>query len=251
MENLRPNKIKQKLSRGEISTVLMSPVSFSPDMVEFAGQLGFDGIWIETEHGAIDFKDIPNLTRAADLTGMTSIVRVNFNHEGLIYRTFDVGAQGIVVPHVDTKNEAIAVVQGAKFAPQGKRGNYVSRQGIGVENYFEKANNETLVIVLIEDIIAVNNLDEILSVENIDVFCVAPGDLAQSLGHLGNISHPDVQSTIDSAILTIIGANKNAGTLVNDDNVSKYVELGAKFLMTSFDPWVKYGAKRFLNTVFK
>ena len=251
MKNLRPNKIKQKLSQGEISTVLMSPVSFSPDMVEFAGQLGFDGIWIETEHGAIDFKDIPDLTRAADLSGMTSIVRVNFNNEGLIYRTFDVGAQGIVVPHVDTKNEALTVVQGAKFAPQGKRGNFVGRQGIDVENYFENVNNETLVIVLIEDIIAVNNLDEILSVENIDVFCVAPGDLAQSLGHLGNIFHPEVQSTIDSAILKIIGANKIAGTLVTDDNVTKYVELGAKFLMTSFDPWIKYGAKRFLNKVFK
>ena len=95
MKNLRPNKIKQKLYQGEISTVLMSPVPFSPDMVEFAGQLGFDGIWIETEHGAIDFKDIPDLTRAADLSGMTSIVRVNFNNEGLIYRTFDVGAQGL------------------------------------------------------------------------------------------------------------------------------------------------------------
>jgi 4-hydroxy-2-oxoheptanedioate aldolase len=70
------------------------------------------------------------------------------------------------------------------------------------------------------------------------------------LGHLGNIFHPEVQSTIDSAILKIIGANKIAGTLVTDENVTKYVELGVKFLMTSFDPWIKYGAKGFLNKVF-
>ena len=200
MIELRPNKIKRKLANGELTTVLMSPVAFSPDMVEFVSQLGFDGIWIETEHGAIDFKDIQNLTRAADLYGMTSIVRVNYKEQGLIYRTFDVGAQGIVVPHVDTKQDAESVVEGAKFAPLGKRGNFVSRQGIGVINYFEKANNETLVVVLIEDIEAINNLDAILSVDNIDVFSVAPGDLAQSLGHLGNISHPQVQSTIDNAI---------------------------------------------------
>ena len=249
MYELRPNKIKNKLANGEITTVLMSPVAFSPDMVEFAGQLGFDGIWIETEHGAIDFSDIPNLTRAADLYGMTSIVRVNYNEQGLIYRTFDVGAQGIIVPHVDTKQDAVNVVEGSKFAPIGKRGNFVSRQGIGVDNYFEKANNETLVVVLIEDIESVNNLDEILSVDHIDVFSVAPGDLAQSIGHLGNISHPDVQSTIDKAINKFISQNRIAGTLVTDDNVQKYVELGVKFIMTSFDPWLKNGAKTFLNKI--
>ncbi|MFL2627688.1 MAG: HpcH/HpaI aldolase family protein [Dehalococcoidia bacterium] len=249
MWELRPNKIKKKLANGELTTVLMSPVAFSADMVEFVGQLGFDGIWIETEHGAIDFRDIPNLTRAADLYGMTSIVRVNYKEQGLIYRTFDVGAQGIIVPHVDTKQEAASVVEGAKFAPLGKRGNFVSRQGIGVDNYFEKANNETLVVVLIEDIVAINNLDEILSVENIDVFSVAPGDLAQSIGHLGNISHPEVQSTIDNAINKIVSHNKIAGTLVTGENVQKYVELGAKFLMTSFDTWLKDGAKSFLNKI--
>ena len=249
MLELRPNKIKNKLAKGETTTVLMSPVAFSADMVEFVAQLGFDGIWIETEHGAIDFSDIPNLTRAADLYGMTSIVRVNQNEQGLIYRTFDVGAQGVVIPHVDNKQDAENVVEGSKFAPLGKRGNFTSRQGIGVDNYFEKANQETLVVVLIEDIEAINNLDEILSVDNIDVFSVAPGDLAQSMGHLGNISHPDVQSTIDKAINKIISYNKTAGTLVTDDNVQKYVELGVKFIMISFDSWVKNGAKAFLNKI--
>ena len=98
------------------------------------------------------------MTRAADLYGMTSIVRVNQNEQGLIYRTFDVGAQGVVIPHVDNKQDAENVVEGSKFAPLGKRGNFTSRQGIGVDNYFEKANQETLVVVLIEDIEAINIL---------------------------------------------------------------------------------------------
>ena len=162
--------------------------------------MGFDGVWIETEHGPIDYKDIPDLTRAADLWGMTSVVRVNQNVPGVIYRTLDVGAQGIVVPHVNTKAEAEAVVQAGKFAPIGERGMYGSRQSYGVDNYFAEANDQSLLIVLIEDIVAVNNLDEILTVDNIDVFFVAPSDLAQSMGLIGQLSHPEVTGTIAGAI---------------------------------------------------
>ena len=158
-------------------------------MVEFMGTLDFDGVWVEGEHGPIDFADIPDITRACDLWGLTSVVRVNANEPGTIYRTLDVGAQGIVVPHVNTADEARAVVDASKFAPIGHRGMFTSRQGTGVADYVHKANDHTLVVILIEDIIAANNLSEILEVDNIDVFFVAPGDLAQSLS-LIHISEP-------------------------------------------------------------
>ena len=77
-------------------------------MIENLGALGFDGAWIETEHGPFDYKDLPDLTRACDLWGMTSVVRIALNLPGVIYRTLDVGAQGIVVPHVDTAEQARA-----------------------------------------------------------------------------------------------------------------------------------------------
>ena len=141
------------------------------------GPVGFDGIWIECEHGPVDYADLPDLTRACDVWGMTSIVRVNRNEQGIIYRTLDQGAQGIVMPHVNTKEEAENVVAGGKFAPIGQRGIATSRQGHGVDDFPLVANDHSLLIVLIEDIVAVQNLDSILETEHIDVFFVAPGDL--------------------------------------------------------------------------
>ena len=244
--NIRQNKIKHKLFNGEIATAVITPMPITADLIEYMGPYGFDGVWIETEHAAIDFAEIPDMTRAADLWNMTSIVRLNLNLPGVIYRTLDVGAQAIVMPHVDTKLQAEEVVKAAKFYPLGARGNYTSRQGIGVENFAQKANDETMIVVLIEDILAVNNLKEILEVDHIDVFYVAPGDLAQSMGLLGQPNHPEVLKTVDKALIQIQDAGRVAGTLVNDASVESYLEKGVKFVTTAIAPWLEKGAKDFL-----
>ena len=244
--NIRKNKIKHKLSNGDIATAVMTPMPITADLIEYMGPYGFDGVWIETEHAAIDFADIPDMTRAAELWNMTSIVRLNLNLPGVIYRTLDEGAQAIVMRHVDTKLQAEEVVKAAKFYPLGARGNYTSRQGIGVENFAQKANDETMIVVLIEDILAVNNLKEILEVDHIDVFYVAPGDLAQSMGLLGQPNHPEVLKTVDKALTQIQDAGRVAGTLVNDDSVESYLEKGVKFVTTAIAPWLEKGAKDFL-----
>ena len=105
--------------------------------------LDVDGIWLEGEHGGVDFADLGNLTRACDLWGKTSVVRVPDNDYATIYRTLDRGAQAIVVPHVNTRAEAQAVVDAAKFAPVGKRGMFTSRQGFGVTDYLKTANDQS------------------------------------------------------------------------------------------------------------
>ena len=243
MAQPRENRAKRKIEQGEVVTGTMG--YNSADMIDFLGQFGIDAVWIEAEHGAVDFADVPGMTRACDLWGMTSVVCVNLNTPEVIYRTLDVGAHGIVVPHVNTAEEARAVVEAAKFAPVGSRGHYISRQGYGVDDYVLKANDETLVVVLIEDIVAVNNLAEILTVDHIDVFYVAPGDLAQSMGLLGQLRHPKLLSTIDGAIEQIAGAGKVAGVRVNDDTVEHYVDKGARFLMTSWPAWVASGLRRY------
>ena len=101
---IRPNQVKQKLATGEIAYVVSGFTH--PDDIDAFGPVGFDGIWLEGEHGPVDAAELGNLTRACDIWGMTSVVRVNRNDQGLIYRTLDRGAQGIVVPHVNTKEEA-------------------------------------------------------------------------------------------------------------------------------------------------
>ena len=219
----------------------------SAAMVDLLGPLGFDGAWIEGEHGAVDFADIPDITRACDLWGMTSVARVNVNMPGVIYRTLDVGAQGVAVPHVNTADEARAVVDAAKFGPIGHRGAYTSRQGFGVPDYVARANDETLLVILIEDIVAVNDLADILTVDHIDVFFVAPGDLAQSMGYPGQANHPEVQATVDKAVAQINAAGRVAGGVTSESAVVDDIRRGVRFLNVNWTPLITSAVAGFLE----
>ena len=238
---IRPNRVKDRLAAGQVATMLSG--TNDPDLIDQLGTLEVDGIWLEGEHGGVDYADLGNLTRACDLWGKTSVVRVMDNDYATIYRTLDRGAQGIVVPHVNTRAEAEAAVEAAKFAPAGKRGMFTSRQGFGVDDYFKTANDQSLLIVLIEDIVAVHNLDAIVKVDHIDVFFVAPHDLATSMGHIGNIGEPEVQKAVDGALTKIVQSGRTAGMLVTTANAERYTRLGVRALMTGFFPWIQSGVK--------
>lgn len=247
MAKIRENRVKRKLQRGEVASVALGPNTST--IIDFLGSIGMDAAWLEGEHGDLDYGAIPDMSRACDLWGMTSIARVNRNTSGVIYRTLDGGAQGIVVPHVNTAEDAQAVVDAGKFHPLGSRGMFKSRQGYGVDDYFARANDETLLMVLIEDIAAVENLAEILTVDHIDVFHVAPSDLAQSMGLLGQHTLPEVQAVIDQAIEQIVKAGRTAGTLVTDANVEDYIKKGVRFVGTSWQTWLEAGARGFMDKV--
>tara|TARA_B100000686_G_C16745881_1_gene949430 strand:- start:1213 stop:1959 length:747 start_codon:yes stop_codon:yes gene_type:complete len=242
MADLRKNRVKQKLNSGESAVVLMG--LDSSDAIEQFGPGDHDGIWLEGEHGGVDFGELGELTRACDIWGKTSITRVHQNQAGLIYRTLDRGSQGICVPHINTEKEARDVVKAAKFPPIGERGMYPGRQSYGVEDYYIKANEETFVTVLIEDIVAIKNLSQILSADHIDVFCVAPGDLAASMGHIGVADHPSVRSTIDDALTQIVRSGKIAGTLVTEATIQHFHDLGARFFIAPVQSWITDGIAR-------
>lgn len=240
---LRANRIKQKLTEGQVACIA-SGFTHSDDIDAF-GPSGFDGVWIEGEHGPMAFNDLGNLTRACDLWNMTSVVRVNRNDQALIYRTLDRGAQGIVVPHVNTREEAENVVEGGKFPPIGKRGMYTSRQGYGESDYFVQANDQTLLIILIEDIIAADNLDEILSVDHIDVFFVAPSDFAASMGYIHDTKNSVVLDKVNETLERIVASGRTAGTICTNDTARSFVDMGVKLLLTPSGNWVQDGAKEF------
>lgn len=244
---MRENRAKRKLQEGKVVTVVSG--HHNTDMVDFLGQFGFDGVWLEGEHGPLGWEQLGDLSRACDLWGMASITRVNRNDPGIIMRAFDRGTTGIVVPHVNTRSAAEQAMKSAKFAPIGYRGMFGGRQSFGVSDYFQRANEQTMVIVLIEEIEAVHNLAEILTVDHIDVFFVAPADLAQTMGHIGHHTHPEVQQVIDKALAQIISAGRVAGTLVTDDNVERYLDAGVRFLLTGWPTWVALGAREFLTKV--
>ncbi len=247
MPAIRTNPAKQKLQNGQLVAAISGLQN--ADVIDFLGPIGFDAAWIEGEHGPVDWDPLADMTRACDLWGMASIARVSSNEPWLITRTLDRGAMGIVVPHVNSRAAAEQAMQSAKFAPLGYRGMFGGRQSFGVPDYFHQANGQTMVIVLLEEAEALKNLDEILMVDNIDVFFVAPSDLSQTLGHIGDIGHPEVQSAIDGAISRIVAAGRVAGALVNEDNVGHYIEKGVTFMMTSWNAWLARGAAQFLQQV--
>lgn len=243
---MRGNRIKEKLQNGEIANILGGH-NHTSTTIDFIGPLGFDGFWIEGEHGGVTFDRIGDVSRACDLWGITSLMRVHANEAGLIGRTLDCGVNGVVIPHVNTKEAAEQVVRVSRFAPVGMRGIYAGRRSYGDEDYFQQANDENLVVVLIEEIEAVRNLSEILTVDGIDVFFVAPGDLAQTMGYLGNWSRSEVQTVVDDALSQIVDAGRTAGALSTDATVEAHLNLGVRFFLTQYDPWIKEGAKKYLE----
>ena len=243
MTEIRINRAKAKLNAG--GTVVALGGVNDPETADLLGPAGLDALWFEAEHGPVDYGHIGNLTRACDLWGVSSIVRVGWNAENLIYRTLDRGAQGIVVPHVKTPEIAESVVHAAKFAPIGRRGMWTSRHGYGVPDYLQHANDQTMIIVLIEDFEAVAVLDDILAVDHIDVFLVAQSDFAQSMGHLGNPAHPEVRKAVDATLQRIIDAGRVAGTNVTTTAVRRYADMGVRFFYTNLSEWLMEGARQF------
>jgi 4-hydroxy-2-oxoheptanedioate aldolase len=225
------NALKHKLAAGQTATVV-APFAPSPGLVELLGHLGFDAVFLDCEHGSSSWEDVENLVRAADLAGYSSVVRVERNDPATITRALDRGAGGVQVPHVNTAAEAEAAVQHTKFAPLGHRGWSGGRSAYGMDmvDFARQANAETLLAVMLEEVEALDNLDDILRVEPIDVFFVAPGDLAQSMGHPGEMSHPAITRAIDDTLRRIRAAGRTSGALITPTNLDHHLELGVQYI---------------------
>jgi 4-hydroxy-2-oxoheptanedioate aldolase len=247
---MRGNRVKEKLKAGQAVHVVAGH-SYTSDTIDFMGPLGFDGFWIEGEHGSISFDRVGDVSRACDLWNMTSIMRIHANEPGLIGRTLDLGVSGLVVPHVSTREAAEQVARASRFAPEGMRGIYGGRRSYGVDDFFKKANDGLLVVVLIEEIEAVRNLDAILSVDHIDVFFVAPGDLAQTMGYVGQMYHPEVQKVVSETLRRIVAAGRTAGALAYDTTQEEHLDIGVRFFLASYDHWIRTGAYAYLDKVRK
>lgn len=244
---MRLNLTKRQLRDGK-RVIVAAPVFTSPALVEMIGAKGFDAVFIDCEHGSAGWEEVENMVRAAELVGATPIVRVQENSPSIITRTLDRGAGGIQVPHVNTRADAEAAVRHAKFAPLGVRGFSGGRSAYGEDMslFSSRANDETMVIAMIEDVEAIRNLDEILTVEDIDVFFVAPGDLSQSMGYPGRPDHPEVQAIIDAALLRIKASGRCAGVLTKTDQMEHYLRLGVRYLYVSVSHLLDRGIQELL-----
>ena len=181
--------------------------------MELLGRQGYDMIFIDCEHGPASWDAVEDMVRAAELCDVTPIIRVQSHDPSTITRALDRGAGGVQVPHVNTRAEAEAIVRHSKFSPIGHRGFAGGRSAFGeaMHDYTRRANEETMVVVMLEELEALHNLDDILKVQHIDVFFVAPGDLARVDGSPGQMDHPAVQAAIDDAVEADPGGRQGAG----------------------------------------
>jgi 4-hydroxy-2-oxoheptanedioate aldolase len=229
------NILKEKINRDETVLGLFVNIN-SPMLIEIIGYAGLDFIVIDNEHGSFSDSDIEELIRAAELTKVTPIVRVSYDNSA-IQKALDRGAKGILVPMINTKAEAEAVVRKSKFAPIGTRGAAYSTRAARYGNdsgkeYLDAADRNNLIIIQIETVEAVQNFDEIVSVPGIDGAFVGPADLSVSMGYKAEgWHHPEVKTVIEDLLGR--GGKKGVfmGTMAsNIEDLGRCVNAGAKFV---------------------
>lgn len=190
--------LKKRLKQGDtlIGILLSLP---SPEIAEIMSMVGFDWLFIDLEHGPHGFMELQRMLQAMK-PKCSALVRVPEVSESNIKKVLDIGVEGIIVPKVNSAEEAKQIVSYAKYPTQGVRGVGAARAhgyGLTFKEYVEKANEETLVVIQIEHFEGVNNINEIVEVEGIDVIFIGPYDLSASFGVAGQVEHPLVKVAID------------------------------------------------------
>lgn len=212
----------------------------SPATVELLGHTGFDLAVLDTEHGAGGTDALEHHLRAADSVGLEAVVRVGGLDRAEILRALDAGASGVIVPHISTGAEARLAVAAAHYPPLGSRGLALStragQQGTRpLAEHLRRAAADTVVIAQIEDATAVDNALEIAATPYLNAVWVGPGDLSLSLGHPGDLAHPDVDRAIGRVVEGVRRA-RNAAlcVLVDDEHQARAWEArGASLLLFS------------------
>ncbi|HSB69130.1 MAG TPA: aldolase/citrate lyase family protein [Candidatus Methylomirabilis sp.] len=210
---MRANSLKRKLTAGQrVCGVL---IEFNnAELFELFGHLGYDFVFIDGQHCGMGVETARAMMRAADLTGMTSIVRVPKNDPAIILEYLDAGAGGIVVPNIVSRADAEGAVAAMKYPPIGQRGGFgrsrAANFGITQSQveYFTKMNDEVLFVPLIEDQSALPHLAAICSTPGVDVVLIGPGDMALSMGIPGGWKDPRVQAAVEQIRAAAAAAGK-------------------------------------------
>jgi 2-keto-3-deoxy-L-rhamnonate aldolase RhmA len=228
--------LRQRLLANEtlVGTLISIP---SPEIVELLSMVGFDWLFLDAEHGAFGPNEIISLLQAASDT--PCLVRIPGADPAWIKKVLDAGATGIIVPQVESKQQAQAVVQAAKYPPQGRRGVGLGRAhkyGIEFSEYLSSANDNTIIVLQAESQKAVDNIDEIAAVDGLDAVLIGPYDLSASLGHTGDIQHSIVQTAIKEIANACQKQNTKLGIFgISAENVSPYKALGFSLLTVGVD----------------
>ena len=236
---MRENQVKQKLKRGEVVLGPFLNCAY-PAFIEICGHAGFDFAIIDMEHGPLHTLVAEDLCRAADCVGLSPVVRVRKNDAPQIQRALDIGSAGVQIPQIETKQDAEAAVQAAKYNPIGSRGlSFNTRAGLYTAagtQITDKLNEESLVVVHVEGKRGVDNIAEIVSVPHIDVIFLGPYDLSQSLGIPGQVRDSRVIDLMEKSVATIRNAGKVAGTFAdNPETAKQWMNVGVQYIGLGVD----------------
>lgn len=231
--NTFKRNLKQRQQLGMFSTLA------SPLLIEAFGACGFDWILIDTEHSP---NEMPNVVAQLQaLKGMPAqpIVRPAWSDMVLIKRMLDAGAQSLLLPYIQTAEEAAAAVSYTRYPPHGLRGVSGSSRAAAyglTPDYLKHAADELCVLVQIETVAGLDNLEAIAQVPGVDGVFLGPADLSASLGHLGNQRHPEVQAALDDAFARLKALGVPSGYLTTDEaDAARRIEQGVAFVGVTTD----------------
>ena len=235
---LHVNPVKKALQAGKAVFGPFQGIG-SVAVSEILSSKGFDWVLVDMEHGQIDLETAGDLFAAIKRGGCSALARVPGNDQATIKRVLDAGAEGIMIPLVNTKEEAERAVKNCLYPPQGVRGlgpGRASMYGLNMVEYAKSANAEVLVMLQAEHIDAVSRIEEILKIPGIDMLFVGPFDLACSMGHMDNPAHPEVEA----AIARLLEASLNAGVIpgifcMGAESAIRRARQGFKFMALGLD----------------
>jgi len=249
------NTFKQRLQSGQAQIGLWLGLA-DPYCAELAANAGFDWLLIDGEHAPNDLRGLLGQLQAVAPYASQPVIRPVIGDTALIKQILDIGAQTLLVPMVESAEQARELVRAMHYPPSGVRGvgSALARASRwnSIPGYLDKADAQMCLLVQIENLEGLARLDEIVAVDGVDGVFIGPADLSAAMGHRGNPGHPDVQAAIEDAILRISKAGKAAGILSADQKLARrYIELGAKFVAVGVDTTVLMRGLQTLAAAFK
>lgn len=207
---------------------------------ELCGGAGFDWLLVDGEHAPFDMPTIANQLRALEASPSHAVVRPPIGEAWIIKQLLDIGAQTLLVPMVDTAEQAADLVRATRYPPHGIRGVGAALARASGYNrttdYLTTANDQICLLVQVETVKGLSNIESIAALEGVDGIFIGPSDLAADMGHLGNPGHPEVQQAVESGLKRIMAAGKPAGILTADEKLARgYIDLGATFVAVGTD----------------
>lgn len=226
----------------------------SPNAAEAMGCAGFDYLVLDMEHVPVDVPQAIAIMQAVEATPAEIVVRLPWNDPIMVKRMLDSGAKTLMFPYIQNEEEAEQAAKSCFYPTKGTRGvaavHRASRYGT-VSDYLQKADQEIAVILQLETPEALSRLPEIANVQGVDAVFIGPGDLSASMGHIGNVRHPDVQTAITNGLKTAMELNMPCGIVGADPElVNNYIKQGFSFVAIGSDMSLMMGrAAEFIGAV--